>query len=163
MPVFIMLRYLPAFLLIGFVLEISSIIWVGARLGVIATLLLLLAGGIAGVSLFRSAGMTVAAALRSPMQHPSQHRGLAGVTVPRIASGLLFLVPGFFSDAVAVLLLLPPVQRWLGSRMKLAAASPVGGQPQYRGSHGPVIEAEAIEIQGEVEADPREDKPPERY
>ena len=55
MPISTMLRYLPAFLLIGFVLEISSIIWVGARLGVIATLLLLLAGGIAGLSLFRSA------------------------------------------------------------------------------------------------------------
>jgi UPF0716 protein FxsA len=163
MPVSIMLRYLPAFLLIGFVLEISSIIWVGARLGVIPTLLLLLAGGMAGISLFRSAGMTVATALRSPMQHPSQHRGLASVTVLRIASGLLFLVPGFFSDAVAALLLMPPVQKWLGSRMKLTTAAPIGGQPQYRSGFGPVIEAEAIEIQGEGEVDPREGKPPERY
>ena len=163
MPVSTMLRYLPAFLLIGFVLEIASIIWVGARLGVIATLLLLLAGGIAGLSLFRSAGTTVAAALRSPLQHPSQQRGLAGVMVLRVASGVLFLIPGFCSDAAAIVLLLPPVQKWLGARMKLPTDSPAGRQPRYRRDTGLVIEAEAIEIDGEAEARRSDGKPPEGY
>jgi UPF0716 protein FxsA len=108
-----MLRYLPVFLLLGFFLEIASIIWVGGAVGVIPTLLLLLAGGIIGISLFRSAGVNAATVLRSPVQDPSLHRGLAGATLLRIAAGLLFMVPGFFSDALALLLFLPPVQSWL--------------------------------------------------
>ena len=83
--------------------------------------------------------------------------------VLRVASGVLFLIPGFCSDAAAIALLLPPVQKWLGARMKLATVSPAGRQPQYRRDTGLVIEAEAIEIDGEAEARRNDGKPPEGY
>lgn len=152
-----MLRYLPVFLLAGFFLEIASIIWVGGAAGVIPTLLLLIAGGIIGISLFKSAGVNAATVLRSPVQDPSLHRGLAGATLLRIAAGLLFMVPGFFSDALALLLFLPPVQGWLKSRMK-AGTFTMG--PEATGQtrrQDTVIDIEAIEIHGEVEPPRRPD------
>jgi UPF0716 protein FxsA len=146
-----MLRYLPIFLLVGFFLEIASIIWVGGAIGVIPTLLLLIAGGIVGISLFRSAGVNAASVLRSPVQDRSLVQGLAGTTLLRISAGMLFMVPGFFSDAIAVLLFLPPVQQWFRSRVKGSTFS-MGDQaagPMRR--QDTVIDVEAMEIHGEVE------------
>lgn len=58
------------------------------------------------------------------------------------AAGLLLMLPGFFTDMVAVILLLPPVRaalrHWLMGRMTavtVAGQSPPPGQP-------PVIDAE---------------------
>lgn len=146
-----MLRFLPVFLLAGFVLEIASIIWVGDALGVIATLLLLLAGGIIGVSLFKSAGVNAAQVLRSPVQDPALHRGLAGDTLARVGAGLLFMVPGFFSDVLALALFLPPVRSWLRGRMKVETFGAGATRPGYARRDAPVIEGEAIEIEGEIE------------
>lgn len=155
-----MLRYLPLFMLAGFFLEIASIIWVGGAIGVIPTLLLLIAGGVIGVSLFRSAGVNAATVLRSPVQDPSLHRGLAGATLVRIGAGLLFMVPGFFSDAAALLLFLPPVQAWLKGKVQAGTftTSPHGSGGQRRQST--VIDVEAVEIHGEVEPPPRTDDRP---
>ena len=152
-----MLRYLPVFVLAGFLLEIASIIWVGGAIGVIPTLLLLIAGGVIGVSLFKSAGVNAAAVLRSPVQDRSLHTSLAGTTLLRVAAGLLFLVPGFFSDAMALLLFLPPVQHWLKGKVKTGTltAGPQGAGPQRQQST--VIDVEAIEIHGEVEPPRRPD------
>ncbi len=154
-----MLRYLPVFLLAGFVLEIASIIWVGDALGVIATLLLLLAGGIIGVSLFKSAGVNAAEVLRSPVQDPSLNRGLAGDTLIRVGAGLLFMVPGFFSDGLALLLFLPPVRRWLGGRMKAGTLRTTTAETASARRHVTVIEAEAVEIQGDAEPPRRPGEP----
>jgi UPF0716 protein FxsA len=146
-----MLRFLPVFLLAGFVLEIASIIWVGDALGVIATLLLLLAGGILGVSLFKSAGVNAAQVLRSPVQDPSLHRGLAGDTLVRVGAGLLFMVPGFFSDGLALLLFLPPVRRWLRARMNVEQFTTGAGRTGPSRQQTTIIDVEAVEIHGEVE------------
>lgn len=143
-----MIRSFPLLLLAAAAAEIASIIWVGQLLGVIPTLLLMLLGGVVGVRLIKSAGMSVEAALRSPVQTSTPLKGLGGQAAARTLSGILFLLPGFFSDVLALLLFLPGVRRWIGSafRVETFTAGPV----QER-RYGPVIEAEAIEITGEIE------------
>ena len=145
-----MLRYLPIFILAGLFLEIASIIWVGRALGVVLTLLLIVGGGVLGISLFRRTGLSVAEALRSPVQDRIRQRQLVGATAFGTVAGLLFMVPGFFSDVAAIVLLLPPVQRWLVARMKIAAAPGEGFQTHRRGHFETIIEAEAVEIEGEI-------------
>lgn len=150
-----MLRFLPLLFLAAFAAEIASIIWVGSRIGVVPTLLLILLGGVVGLRLIKAAGLTVAAALRSPVQTRVPLKGLGGPAAAHAASGLLFLIPGFCSDLLAFLLFLPPVRRWIGARFRVQtfAAPPSGAQRLER-----VIDAEVIEITAEAE-EPRGPQP----
>lgn len=143
-----MTRFIPLLLLVGIAAEISSIIWVGRLIGVGPTLVLMLIGGVAGIRLMKSAGMSVAAALRSPVQTKSPLQGLGGKAAARATSGLLFLLPGFFSDAIGLLLFLPFVRRWIGSRFRVETyrTGPPSGDRRF----GTVIDAEAVEIAAEV-------------
>jgi UPF0716 protein FxsA len=144
-----MTRFLPLLFLAAAAAEIASIIWVGSLIGVFPTLLLMLLGGTIGVKLIKTAGMSLAEAIRSPVQKATPLKGIGGQAAARAVSGLLFLLPGFFSDALGLLLFLPLVRRWLGSQFRVDTYSTV--RPTDDGRFGPVIDAEAVEIAGEVE------------
>ena len=144
-----MTRFLPLLFLAAAAAEIASIIWVGSLIGVFPTLLLMLLGGTIGVKLIKTAGMSLAEAIRSPMQKATPLKGIGGQAAARAVSGLLFLLPGFFSEALGLLLFLPLVRRWLGSQFRVDTYSTV--RPTDDGRFGPVIDAEAVEIAGEVE------------
>ena len=143
-----MTRSLPLLLLLAAAAEIASIIWMGKLVGVVPTLLLMLLGGVLGIRLIRSAGMSVAAALRSPVQSAAPLKGLGGQAAARTASGVLFLLPGFFSDLLGLLLFLPPVRQWIGSRFRVETFTV---RPADERRFDRVIEAEAVEITGEIE------------
>ena len=145
-----MLRHLPAFLFIGFILDLVSIIWMGRVAGVSGTLLLLLMGVVVGLIVFRAAGISVAAALRAPMQDLSSTRGLAGSTLFRVAAAILFMVPGFVSDLIAVAILIPPIQKWIFSRMNVVTVSSRTDASSGCSRFESIIEGEAIEIEGEI-------------
>ncbi|MEY3081389.1 MAG: hypothetical protein RJA94_1374 [Pseudomonadota bacterium] len=149
-----MTRFLPLLFLAAAAAEIASIIWVGSLIGVFPTLLLMLLGGTIGVRLIKTAGMSLAEAIRSPVQKATPLKGIGGQAAARAVSGLLFLLPGFFSDALGLLLFLPLVRRWLGSQFRVDTYSTV--RPTDDGRFGPVIDAEAVEIAGEVEVRGRE-------
>ncbi len=152
-----MTRIIPFLILAGMVAEIASIIWVGKALGVIPTVLLLLAAGLIGIKLIKSAGTSVMEAIRSPVQQSSSLGGVGSLAVSQVLAGLLFLIPGFFSDILAILALLPPVQGWIRSRFKVATFSSGGtATNQHFGErrYDTVIEGEAVEIAAEVEAPP---------
>jgi UPF0716 protein FxsA len=144
-----MTRFLPLLFLAAAAAEIASIIWVGSLIGVFPTLLLMLLGGTIGVRLIKTAGMSLAEAIRSPVQKATPLKDIGGQAAARAVSGLLFLLPGFFSDALGLLLFLPLVRRWLGSQFRVDTYSTV--RPTDDGRFGPVIDAEAVEIAGEVE------------
>lgn len=149
-----MTRFLPLLFLAAMAAEIASIIWVGRLLGVLPTLLLMVLSAMLGIRLMKSAGMSVAEALRSPVQPAVPLKGLGGQAAARAVSGLLFVLPGFFSDLVGLALFLPPVRRWLWSRFRVetySTATPDGERRFER-----VIEAEAVEITGEID-------PPDRW
>lgn len=144
-----MTRLLPFLILAGLVAELASIIMVGNALGLVTTLLLLLAGGVLGISLIRSAGTSIVTALRSPVQASSLQQDAAGKAMARVVSGLFFLIPGFFSDLIGFLLLIPHFRRWLRSKFPVQSFS--SSHPP--GRHGEtIIEAEAIEIVGELDS-----------
>jgi UPF0716 protein FxsA len=142
-----MTRLLPLLILAGLAAELTSIIVAGNLLGVLPTLLLLFAGGVLGISLIRSAGSGIAEALRSPVQTSSAQKGAAGKAVARVTSGFFFLIPGFLSDIIGILLLLPPVRQWLRARFtfeRFSTSRPPGKQ------NDTIIEGEAIVIEGEL-------------
>ncbi|WDR01797.1 FxsA family protein [Devosia algicola] len=130
-------------LIIGFLLlpiiEIALFIKVGQTIGLWPTLGLVILGAIGGVILLRHQGLTILRQIQTSLnsgQMPGQP--LAEAMMLGVAAVFL-LLPGLFSDAVALLLLLPPVRGWIyrafASRVVVhASASQTPGreQPQVK-------------------------------
>lgn len=97
--------------------EIYSMLAVGARIGALPTLLLLVLAAAAGVAVMRHYGarglLRLHEALRGG-QSPAQP--MVEIALAQVA-GLLLVLPGFIGDGVALCLLLPPARRWLARRM----------------------------------------------
>ena len=147
-PINAVIRYIPLLLLAGFLAELASIIVVGRWLGVLPALGLVVLGAIIGVRVIRSAGMSLAEALRQDPLKRGPAEGLRRVLLA--GAGLLLIVPGFLSDAAALVLLIPWTRQWLA--LKLAGRTWGSRAPRAGPFRGPVIEGEAVEI----EVEPRE-------
>lgn len=144
------MRYLSTALLLGFLLEISGMIIVGRWIGVLPVLALLLASGIFGVSIIRRAGVTVGDALRRPGQQGEFATETAAASFLRLIAGLLLIVPGFLTDIVAILLLVPPLRRWVAGWFAQSVQVKTSGWQAPPRRNAPIIEGEAIEIEGEI-------------
>ena len=114
MPLFLIFVIVP-------IIEIALFIQVGGFLGLWPTLAIVVLTAFAGSSLLRSQGLSTLARLQSSMasgEDPS--RDLAHGAMILIA-GVVLLTPGFFTDTVGLLLMLPPVREWVikagGARM----------------------------------------------
>lgn len=104
-----------AFILLA--LDLVSLILVGRYFGVLSVLGLLLLNSVVGVLLIRREGMDTFRRLRRKFlagELPALE-ALEGVVV--LLAGVLFFVPGFVSDALALLLLVPPLRRRLLLRL----------------------------------------------
>jgi UPF0716 protein FxsA len=93
------------------VLEVASIVQVSRWVGPVATFLLLAAGVAFGAYLIRSqsliVGRRVMDAMRrgAPPEKPMLDSGMVSL------AGILFMIPGFITDIIAILLLLPAARR----------------------------------------------------
>lgn len=119
------------------ILEIYVITLVAGQIGGGATLLLLLAGVAAGALVIRYAW---------------RRRPRSSDTALLVLAGFLLLIPGFVSDAVGLLLLLPPVRAvtkvWLGQRVERRLSSWNVQMWSTTLRPGPVVKGEVVE--GEV-------------
>jgi UPF0716 protein FxsA len=141
--------------------ELFVIIQVGEAIGVWWTIALLIADSILGSMLMRSQGRAVWRRFNEAMQagRAPAREVLDGVLV--IFGGALLLTPGFISDVLGLLLLLPPTRavvrtllvRRFAHRTVLSMAT-----PRPRG--GPAFDVEGTAV--DVDADgiePRRDAP----
>jgi UPF0716 protein FxsA len=115
--------FLRRLLFFGYPLAEILVLWLVATLiGWPLALLLLLAGFPVGAAILRNAA-TKSQQLRtaSEIERPRIVQSVTGMFL----SGLLFLIPGFITDALAVFVLIPSIQRlvirvtgtWIDSRM----------------------------------------------
>jgi UPF0716 protein FxsA len=90
--------------------ELYVIIQVGEAIGALPTIALLLLDSLLGSWLLRSQGRTVWRRFRAALAagRPPARETVDGALV--IAGGALMLAPGFITDALGVLLLLPPTR-----------------------------------------------------
>ncbi|SOC08004.1 UPF0716 protein FxsA [Rhodobacter sp. JA431] len=130
-------------------LEIGLFVEIGSRLGLWGTIGAVLLTFALGLTVLRSQGER-AQNLRAAMQ------GIGDPAVPLahealiLFAGLLLILPGFFTDALGLLLLLPPVRALAIARLKNKVV--VQGynmrQPRRADEDGPgtVIEGEFLEV-----------------
>lgn len=138
---------MPLLLIVAFVLvplaELYVILQVGDAIGILPTILLLVADSLVGSMLLRRQGRAVWRRFNGALSEGRvPHREVFdGVAV--IFGGAFLLTPGFLTDIVGLLLLIPPTRavlrrfaaRRLGKRFGLGAVAGVAGRA--RRSRGP--------------------------
>jgi len=98
-------------------LEIFTLIKAGELIGLPATVFLVLATGIAGAYLARTQGLAVLNNINNALamgQMPADHL-LEGLLV--LIGGIVLLTPGFWTDCLGFILLLPTGRRFLRKRL----------------------------------------------
>ena len=111
MPLFL------AFLLVPLI-EIALFIQIGGLIGLWPTLVIVVLTAILGTLLVRQQGRMALAQLRtsfSELNDPSEPLAHGAMI---LFSGALLLTPGFFTDAVGFLLLMPPFRRWAFAQLR---------------------------------------------
>jgi UPF0716 protein FxsA len=131
-------------------IEIALFIQVGGLIGVGGTIALTLLTALAGTALVRRQGMTTLGRLQAQAEageDPSVEI-LGGALI--LLAGLLLLTPGFFTDGVGLLLLIPPVRLMLIRRFasRIRGKSFTFGRGPQRRSHAAA--RETIETDYEV-------------
>ena len=98
-------------------LEIFVFIEVGSAIGAWSTIALILLSAIVGVSLVRVQGLKMLLEAQRKMQlgEPPAREMLGGTLIA--LSGALLILPGFVSDLIGLLLLLPPVRQAIVARL----------------------------------------------
>lgn len=94
-------------------IEIGLFIEVGGWIGLWPTLAIVVLTALIGAALLRHQGLAVLADLEARVRAAEDPRGpiLHGLLI--LVAGIVLLTPGFFTDAVGFLLLVPPVRAWL--------------------------------------------------
>lgn len=112
------MRWLPFILLFLLVyIEITLFIKVSDIMGVALTLILVIATSCLGVSMVRQQGIRTLIQMQDKLAQGENPAAEMVKSVSLFISGFLLLIPGFFTDFLGLLLLLPPVQALLTLRM----------------------------------------------
>lgn len=118
-------------------IEIGLFVEVGGAIGLWATLLWTVVSVALGVAVTRDAGARTVKALNEAMSGLRDPNAPAADGALRLAAGILLILPGFLTDALGLLLLVPPLRALLLRRIGR------GRSPQ----HGAVIiEAEYQDV-----------------
>ncbi|MFC7783002.1 MAG: FxsA family protein [Bacillota bacterium] len=105
------MRYILLLLIIVPALEIGLLVLSGQAFGLIPTVLLIITTGILGAYLAKKQGMETLRKAQQDMQY-GQLPGDAiidGLCI--LVGGVVLLTPGFITDAIGFLLLLPPTRK----------------------------------------------------
>ncbi|MBW8192507.1 FxsA family protein [Neiella marina] len=114
------------------VIELTVLVQVGSQIGALGAIGLTILTAIVGLSLVRSQGLSV-------MQRAQQNMAQGQNTAPEVVeggmlafAGLCLLIPGFITDALGALLLLPPLRKQFAKSVLSSRVIRFGGV----GGHG---------------------------
>ena len=112
------------------VAEIVVFVAVAAQIGFANAFLIQFACSLLGVAMIRSVGRVRLGRLRSQFgESMIRTAQFDDADLARLVAGLLLVVPGFLTDVLGALLLLPAARRGLGAILQRASAARGGAQP----------------------------------
>ena len=128
-------------LLAATVIELTVLIAVGHAIGVLATIALLILASLLGAALLRREGARALRAFVEALRNrqPPHQELFDGVLIA--AAGVLIILPGFVSDVLGLLLLLPPTRAVVRRRILRSASLPAS-RPHRPGG---VVEGEVVD------------------
>ncbi|MBK4716014.1 MULTISPECIES: FxsA family protein [Tenebrionibacter/Tenebrionicola group] len=112
------MRWIPLLTIFLYVyIEISIFIQVAHVLGVLLTLILAIFTSILGMSLVRNQGLRNFIQMQRKIEAGESPANEMVKSISIVIAGVLLLLPGFFTDFIGLLFLLPPVQKLLTLRL----------------------------------------------
>lgn len=146
------------------VAELAVLIRLGALIGVWRTIAILFLGSLVGIWILRRQGLGMLAKLQRGLEQGRLPPGLGFEGLCLLLAGLLLVLPGLISDALAFLLLLPPARRLLyravGRRLRAAADAEAAARGTARADAGPRQPPPVIEVDYEEVEVRSEEVPP---
>ena len=140
-------------------IEIALFVTVGGWIGLWPTLAIVIGTGVAGVSVIRWQGLQAMDGLRQATQMRRNPLGQMAENALVGLAGVLLILPGFLTDTLGLLLLIPQVRRLvirvLAARAQVYTAQPFDGP---RRSGADVIDGEFFEIETDQSEHPRDDR-----
>ncbi|WP_163538130.1 FxsA family protein [Gracilibacillus sp. YIM 98692] len=112
-----MFRWILLFVLVVPALEIGVLVWAGGQIGPWWVVLLILLTGVIGAWLAKQQGLETLYNARNAMAYGRvpQEEIFDGICI--LVGGTVLLTPGFITDAIGFLLLIPvtrkPIKQWL--------------------------------------------------
>lgn len=153
------MKFVPLVVLAFIAGEIAGFILVGQRVGVLATLGLLFLSFVAGAALVRSTGLAMGQVMRRRPASAQAAAEIATTATFRMLAGVLLIVPGFLTDVAAGVLLIPAVQSYLRRRLSGTFNGASAQWPADTPRAGPIIEGEAVQIEGVITHRPDDPRP----
>jgi len=112
---------MPALVLVLFLLlplaEIAVFVRIGGVLGIIPTLALVLLSAFGGLAIIRAQGLATLRRVRVALDCGELPAADLFDGACLVMAGVLLIVPGFITDSIALLVLLPPVRTALRRRL----------------------------------------------
>jgi UPF0716 protein FxsA len=139
---------IPLILLVATTVELVVLVAVGKAIGVLATIGLLLLASLVGAALLRREGIRTLVTFREALRtrRPPHRELIDGILIA--AAGVLIVLPGFVSDVLGLMLLLPPIRALVRRRMLRSAVR-----------HTPARFAPGAVVEGEVVNEPSAPRP----
>jgi UPF0716 protein FxsA len=118
------------------ILEIALFIQVGGWIGLWPTLLIVVLTALGGTALMRRQGLQALRRLQDRLEHGGNPVGPIAHGALILVAGILLLTPGFFTDTVGLLLLVPAVRdrviAWTAQRIDVRTVSMGAGRRRPR-------------------------------
>jgi UPF0716 protein FxsA len=135
----LLLRFLPFLFLLLPIADITLLVKIGSIIGIFPTVALVLLAASAGSWLLRRQGLTTLDRVRESVARgelPATQL-LEGVIL--LISAALFITPGFLTDLIAIIGLIPPLRRrlvtWVLRRGLLGMVNPPSSRRSSTASH----------------------------
>lgn len=139
------------------IIEIALFVVVGGQIGVLWTVTLVLLAALVGIGVIRAQGLYALQRLQQSVDRGGSPVGPMADGALKVVAGILLIVPGFLTDAVGLLLLVPPVRRALIAR---GAAGMTVRATRYANPHPPRRPADTIEVDYEIIGEDPARRPP---
>ncbi|MFD2265298.1 FxsA family protein [Lacibacterium aquatile] len=161
------------FALVPVILEVASLLIAGQVIGPLATFGAVVAGAIIGGAILVRLGRAFFADLDRTLKSGQAPEGPVLRAICLLAAGLLFICPGFFSDILAVLLLVPSARALLAPmvwRRMVRPGQSAGPRGPFGGSHSrdgrggstTILDGDYKDVTDEQKKDAPEILPPRR-
>jgi len=136
------------------IVEIGLFIELGGLLGLWPTLAIVVATALIGSILLRTQGLSTIEELKRRAESGQNPAGPMAHGALILVAGLLLLTPGFFTDGIGFLLMVPPVRsviiRWLAMRAEMKLYASAANSPQAPD----IIDAEFEVVDDETSENP---------
>lgn len=132
------------------IVEMTVLIQVGSEIGALATIGLVFLTAILGVTLIRKQGLETSLKAQEKMRRGELPASEVAEGLMLIFAGLCLLIPGFVTDAIGGLLLVPPLRKLFAAGLIVKfISSMMAKSTQWRGGQGYSSEENGEIIEGE--------------